>query len=257
MALPSKHILIVASGVHYQEAAAWSAPTYSIFEDGTRTTVLLPNAEAVAPILRQHASQYNLSIVHFPLSLISQEKYASQLKCQGFLHGLALSCDTDVILFADADTCCLRPPPISPAIVDELRAGRIGLVPDVADRHEKNSAVPWYLRPEEQRPYVNSGVILTSRKAFDVFSKFADLSAQPAFLQGPYHDQKVINYAIGKYFPDRLFLLERCFNGMKAYFDEDSVIWHCSGGVGKFGPNDRGRKAEHQRFCQRVLAKHA
>src|SRR5262249_46992000 len=123
----------------------------------------------------------------------------------------------------------------------------IGLAPDIEDHHSRNPADPWYLPPAERLPYVNSGVILASKRAQGLFERFCELSGQEAFLRGPFNDQKVINFALGKYFRDKLFLLDKAFNDIGRAFSTRTIIGHFAGGAGYLAKQPR--KRAHQTAC--------
>ena len=156
------------------------------------------------------------------------------------------------MMFVDADTWCRKPLAITAEIEGAILLGRIGLVQDVVDGHSKNSADPWYLEPQERATYVNSGVILAALTSLPLFKAFAELSWRPQFLCGPYNDQKIINFALGRLFQDKVVLLPKSFNGMRQYYSAETVIGHCADGAGLLAAQG-GRKEFHQRMCAAVL----
>jgi|ERR1700722_18563610 len=247
-------VAIIASGLEYQEGAAWAAATFAhVAPAAAAVQVLIPAGEQQSPVLNQHAALYKFSVNEFPFKRISQNKFTSQLKCQGYLHIVSATPTGDVLLLVDADTYCTRPLILSGTLKKEIGTGKIGMVRDVKDRHFNRPRCPWYLRPEERVPYVNSGVILTTRSSIDLFDTFASLSAEERFLRGPFNDQKVINYALGKFFRDRLVILDSIYNGMRKYLTAETIIGHCAGGAGRFGSSMQNRKAAHQKICQNIL----
>jgi hypothetical protein len=247
-------IYIIASGVSYQKAASFAAATFALQSKHlAEITVLIPRGESISGILSVNAKTYGFRILFFPLKLVSKNKYVSQLKCQGFAYGISLLNSDDLVIFADADTFCNKLIIIDEEMRKDLLSGKVGLVPDKKDRHTNNPQKPWYLTPEKRAPYVNSGVIFASLQSKDVFDKFMELSKKPEFLIGPFNDQKVINFAFGEFFRDRLILLNQKYNSMKYLRDQEALICHCAGGVGKFGTL-QGRSERHYTFCSRIIA---
>jgi hypothetical protein len=145
-------------------------------------------------------------------------------------------------------------------ILNSIHQGSIALVPDIQDRHDEETtpADPWYLVPQERLAYVNSGVIAAGSASLGLFEKFRELSEQPAFLRGPFNDQKVINFALGRHFRDRLALLDERFNyihrpGQFQRPPEGTVIGHCAGGAGWISYANGYRKRAHQKICESIL----
>ncbi len=159
--------------------------------------------------------------------------------------------DGELLFLVDADTHCAKPLVISPEVEDAILSGKIGLVPDITDRHCKITDRPWYLGPEERTIYVNSGVVLASRSSIPMFETFVELSQLPQFLGGPFNDQKVINFALGRYFWDKLIVQDKAYNGMRAYRSSSTIIGHCPGLAGRLG--EEPRAAEHQALCANIL----
>lgn len=245
---------IVVSGVPYQEAAAWAAPTYCWQVNPPEAVcVVVPEGEAVLDSLKAHSLEYGFRIKRFPLKVVSERKYTSQLKCQGFLAAVSELKTGELLLLVDADTYCLKRLSVLPEVRSAVLAGKIGLVPDILNHHFQNPAEPWYLTPKERRTYVNSGVILASRKSLDMFKTFRRLSDQRRFLHGPFNDQKVINFALGKFFGDRLLLLGSDYNGIRNQISPTTIIGHCTGGAGFLGAQPR--RLAHLGICAELLGK--
>ena len=242
---------MIASGRPYQEAAACSAPTYVRNLPGdSRVVLLLPDAEKICEELIESERNHHFTIQRFPFAPVSDRKFTSQLKCQAFVHAFSNVSADELILFVDADTCCLRRIGIASDIAETLRNGRIGMVADIEDRHFKSPQDPWYLTEQERLTYVNSGIIAASRRSLPMFQRFRALSEEPRFLCGPFNDQKVINFALGRHFPDRLALLERKYNWIGPPFSPSAMIAHFAGGAGYIG--QQRRKIEHQEWCQKI-----
>jgi hypothetical protein len=125
------------------------------------------------------------------------------------------------------------------------------LVPDIADHHSQTPTDPWYLTAKERLTYVNSGVIFASLGSLELFRTFRDLSGQDDFLRGPFNDQKIINFALGKYFSDRLRLLDEVYNQIRQPFPPATIIGHFAGGAGYLA--GQSRKLAHQQTCSEVL----
>ena len=158
--------------------------------------------------------------------------------------------DGDIVLFADADTTCLKPIRLSPAAKNKILLGGVALAPDIIDRHFQDVSAPWYLAPRERGVYVNSGVIFASRKSSPFFEAILRLSAHPEFLEGPFQDQKVINFALGRHFPGQLVVLDKKYNAIRN-LDKKTVIAHFAGGAGLLG--GQKRRHSHLKFCSTLL----
>lgn len=249
-------VFFIVTGHEYQMAAAWSAATFAMNAgSNAAVTVLLPQSENIIEVLRQHAADFRFEIKNFPFKPISEKKLTSQLKCQGFVAATQTLSDSDLALFADADTYCIKPVEFGVQMTLSILNGCIGLVKDVKDRHTNCRRRPWFIPQSCRMPYVNSGVMLVARRGFDVLEKFCELSGDERFLYGPFNDQKVINYALNKFFPGRLVLLDKVFNGMPAFFSSDTVIGHMAGGAGKYGTKQLGRKQRHLKKCLALTTK--
>ncbi len=249
---PALRVVIIASGQDYQEAAAWAAPTFARnLPESKNVSVLLPDQEAVIDPLEDHSLKFGFQIERFPLLAAKDEMFTSPLKCQAFLFAVSHLHPDELLFLVDADTCCLKPLHVAPEIEAEIAQGKIGLAPDIEDRHFQKETDPWYLAPEERTPYVNSGVILAAATSLDLFKSFQELSKQPLFLHGPFHDQKVINFALGKQFRNRLVLLDNIYNGINPFLSARTLIAHFAGGAGFLG--SQARKTAHQELCCGVL----
>jgi hypothetical protein len=247
-------IAVIASGKDYQEAAAWAAPTYvRHLGNPSAVSVLLPVGEKTWRLLGAHAKEYGFGIAAFPFTQKSAAKFTSQLKCQAFYYAVSRLGHDDLLFLVDADTYCAKPLTLKPRLKSAILAGKIGLVPDVRDNHCRNPAEPWYLTAGERKTYVNSGVILCSRSAAGLFKVFKRLSGTANFLRGPFNDQKVINFALGKYFGDQLLLLDKAYNGMRQFRSPATIIGHCAGGAGRLAEGAALRKREHKFLCARIL----
>jgi hypothetical protein len=247
---------IIASGNEYQEAAAWAAPTYT--QQVSRpdlVSVLLPARQRLLPLLKSHSQEFGFRIGRFPFRLTSPHKFTSQLKCQAFWFAVSQLRKDDLLFLVDADTFCARPLRLSPDIEAAIRGGKVGLAQDIVDRHFQRPTDPWYLAPKERAAYVNSGVILASRGSSTLFGTFLRLSKQRRFLHGPFNDQKVINFAMGKYFRDKLVVLDNTFNAISQHGSPATIIGHCAGGAGYFGNHGGGRKLVHRKLCADLLGR--
>jgi hypothetical protein len=246
------HVAIIASGKDYQEAAAWAAPTYTrqvVRPD--YVSVLLPRRERPSALLKTHAQKFGFKIRQFPFRPVGEAKFTSQLKCQAFCFALSESRNGEILFLVDADTYCVKPLTLSSDIQSAILGGKIGLAPDIEDRHFRAPTAPWYLNPEERTTYVNSGVILASRASLDMFKTFRKLSRQPPFLHGPFNDQKVINFSLGKHFRNRLLLLSEIYNAINNRTSSATIIGHCPGGAGRLGSHPR--KQVHLGICAGLL----
>jgi len=245
-------IVIIASGMAYQEAASWAASTYAVnLRRNDSVSVLLPEGEQPLDMLKARADQFGFAVKLFPLRIVSEKKFTSQLKCQAFLFALALAKIDQMILFSDADMCCLKPLSFLPEVTNGIAYGKIGMVKDSTDHHCKNPKEPWYLTEDERVTYVNSGLIVAGRSALDFFEDCVTISERPEFLRGPFNDQKVINFAFGKRFRDRLMLLSQSYNVKGRRITEETIIGHYRGGTGRLGKQQR--KWAHIEMCARVL----
>jgi hypothetical protein len=79
---------------------------------------------------------------------------------------------------------------------------------------------------------------------------FQNLSDEPLFLTGPFNDQKVINFALGKHFPGLLVPLDRKLNTMGPVCQK-TVIAHFAGGAGNLAQHKR--RHDHEQMCVTVL----
>lgn len=246
------NIIIITSGKAYQQAAGRAAATYaSLITVPHSIFVFIPESESQLTTLKTYSRRFRFSVKSFPFVRVSERKFTSQLKCQGFLFALSAFRDDELVLFVDADTYCLKSIHFSKEVQTAIADGKIGFVPDVKCRHCSRPEKPWYLRPDERVTYVNSGVILASPKSMDFFEKVAALSSEDAFLRGPFNDQKVINFALGRHFKDRLLLLDNVYNGMSKYRTAMTVIGHCAGGAGRFSGTVRSEL--HKSICGEIL----
>jgi len=241
-------VIILASGREYQEAAAWAAPTFARnVPNPEKVSVLVPEQEGAIDALARHSLKYGFQIGHFPLRATRDQMFTSRLKCQAFVFAISLLNPGELLFLVDADTCCLKPLAVPAGIEEEILKGNIGLAPDIEDRHFQKATDPWYLSAEERTTYVNSGVILASAASLDLFKSFQEFSERPLFLRLPFHDQTIINFALGKYFRSRLVLLNAIYNGIRPFLSTGTVIHHFAGGAGYLG--SQARKAAHEKMC--------
>jgi hypothetical protein len=245
-------VAIIASGQPYQEAAAWAAATFGRYgAHANSVSVFLPENEMALDLLKIHSTKFGFSVKKFPFHPISEKKFTSQLKCQAYLFAVSQLREREPLFLVDADTCCFKPLTVPLELKSAIQSGKIGLVPDIADHHSQNPADPWYLTPQERLTYVNSGVILASRDSLRLFEVFRKLSEQEPFLRGPFNDQKIINFALGKYFRNKLLLLDKAYNNIGFEFSKKTIIGHFAGGAGHLG--NQQRKHAHQAACAELL----
>ena len=240
-------VVIVASGEAYQQAAAFSARTYLTKSPNVEVFVLVPEGEPISNELLDGHEKNGFNLERFPFRQISERKFTSQLKCQAFVHALSMAFKGELVALVDADTCCLQKILVPPEAAQRLKNGSIAMVPDIEDRHFTCPNDPWYLTENERLAYVNSGVILATATSLSMFRRFRSLSEQSRFLHGPFNDQKVINFALGKYFRDRLVMLEKKYNFIGPPFPTATIIAHFAGGAGYLG--QQRRKLLHESFC--------
>jgi hypothetical protein len=245
-------VALLASGKDYQAAAAWAAATYAQHAgQPDAVSVFVPNREILLDVLKTNSQRFGFAVQRFPFRTVSEAKFTSQLKCQWFLFCVSRLRESELLFLVDADTYCLKPLRLLPELAVAISEGKIGLAPDIEDRHFRSPAQPWYLAPQARVTYVKSGVILASRKALPLFRRFRQLSEQPRFLHGPFNDQKVINFALGKYFRHNLVLLDTKYNGIRHPLASATVIGHCAGGAGRLGQSSR--KSLHLNICTGLL----
>jgi hypothetical protein len=250
----SPQIVIIAAGPGYQEAAAWAAPTYARHaEHRGKVTVLIPEQDTALRILKSHARRFGFAVRQFPFSRVSEAKLTSQLKCQALLFAVSELKSGELAFVVDADTCCFKPLTVPREVERAILAGGIGLVPDKKDRHFQSPAVPWYLHAHERLPYVNSGVILAGASALEMSKAFCEFSRDGNFLRGPFNDQKVINFALGRHFHNKLVVLDPIYNqiGLSNWSDS-TIIQHFAGGAGNLARHRR--KLRHQQACSNLLS---
>ena len=252
---PALRIVMIASGEEYQNAAALAASTYALHaRSPAAVTVLLPAGEKITPLLADYSRKFGFGFECFPLRAEPHHHFIMQLKCQAFAWQTARLAREEIVLFADADTCCLKPIQLPASIKQEIYSGRVGLVADTGDCHFRNASHPCYLPPEERCPYVNSGIIFAAQRTLPFFDHVRDLSDDPRFWVGPFFDQKVINFALGKLFSKQLLLLDRPYNTLRT-FDEHTIIAHHTGGAGRLG--QQLRKQKHRDMCLELLGEAA
>jgi len=218
-------------------------------KDRAVVSVYVPEQEPITLQLSENSARFGFAVKRFKLQLISAHKYTSQLKCQGFVQALMDVPDDRLLLIVDADTYCLKPVHFEEEIIQEVRTGKIAIVPDVADRHENKPGRPWFLAKEKRLRYVNSGVILATNKALPLFERFLALAKDPQYLDGPFNDQNIINFALGEFFPKSLILLDKRFNGMARYLNDQTVIGHFAGGAGRI----HQRQTRHRDECDKII----
>jgi len=247
-------VVLIASGEEYQTSASWAAATYATMLNGVgEVRVLVPANETLTSILIHNADRYNYTVDSFELTLISARKYTCQLKCHAFVYAIRTLHNNAHALIVDADTVCIGRLAFDSRICSSIARGNIAMVPDVRDRHPTRARSPWYVKPDNRLPYVNSGVILAGSNSLDMFERFLCLSKEEKFLRGPFNDQKVINYSLNTDFPNRLMVLDSIFNGMRAYRGPETRILHYAGGAGQLGVLGSKRCAEHFRACVSVI----
>ena len=244
-------ITIIASGADYQRAVALAAATYAVHSSPVKSvTVLLPGVEKPLRVLRKYSKAFRFDVEHFPFAQRDARSKTTFLKCEAFVWKTARLREGDLALFADADTCCVKPIRMPTAARQRILAGAVGMSADVEDRHFNDPREPGYLYPHERATYVNSGVMFASRNSISFFRKVLDLAMEPRFQIGPYHDQKVINYGLGRHFRDRLVLMDTRYNSISA-INQNAIIVHFAGGAGYFGRHPRSRL--HARLCEDLL----
>ncbi len=221
-------IEMIASGDKYEKAADLAIRTFWKYTD-FEARVCRPK--------REFSFEYN-----------SKLRLTTQLKPQGFLHVIKELRKDEIVIFVDSDTYCVKSFGLSYPIIDELSKGKIMMVPEPWNRYESlhgNANRPDYIPEDKRLTYVNSGVIMATRKTVDIFEKFVELSRQPGFSLGPFHDQTIINYALCHCFPDRIAYLDKRWNGI-CTTDENTIIGHNGGGVGT-------KLNRHYAVCDAVL----
>jgi hypothetical protein len=202
------------------------------------------------PVVSAKSRQFGFVVERFDFSFERHADYTTKLKCAAFAWQIGRTDAKDIVLFADADTCCLKPVRLTVVERSLVTAGKVGMAPDVVDWHCNDPSLPLYLTKEKRRTYVNSGVIFASCKSLPFFEYLRSLANDPRFLTGPFHDQELINYAFGSLFRDTLLLLDRKFNRIGSVSDS-TVIAHLAGGAGWL--NEHPRKEVHLRLCKTAL----
>jgi hypothetical protein len=246
-------VVIIASGAAYQRAAAWAAGTFAIHSrNPENVSVLLPEREKVARVIVTNSQRFGFAVQRFPFFAKQDEHYTTKLKCAAFVWQMARIAPREIALFADADTCSLKPIRLAASDRQRIIAGKIGMSRDIVDRHFTDPSVPWYLTKKEQRPYVNSGIIFAGGKSLPFFECVRNLAMEPRFLTGPFNDQKVINFAIGKLSRKTLLVMDQRFNKIGT-IEKDTIIAHFAGGAGLL--HEHPRKDEHLSLCASVLGR--
>jgi hypothetical protein len=245
-------VVIMASGQEHQEAAAWAAPTYARgLDQPGAVSVLLPAQEEPVDILKVHSKQFGFTISSFDFSAKQGFKYVMQLKCQAFLHAISRLKSDELLFIVDADTCCCKPLFLESKAEAAIFGGKIGLGPDIKNRHPNKPGDPWFVPREQRNTYVNAGVIVTSLEGLDMFALFLDLSQQASFAYPPFGDQTIINFALGKHYRDRLLLLSTAYNEIRLHFSITNFIAHFAGS--KDSLEKAKRLVVHRQLCARLL----
>lgn len=241
-------IAMVVSKPKFQYAARMSTATFYHYTDYPMY-VYTPKGEEISReidvkgIKRQFDFNYDTKL-----------RYATQLKPQGFLQILKDLDDDEIVMLLDADTFCIRPFGLTYDIIREVKKGKIAMVPEPWNRYESlhgDPKRPDYIPKEKRLTYVNSGVIIASKKSIDMFEKFVEMSKEPGFSLGPFHDQTIINYALCQYFPDRVYYIDKKWNGVCTHDPETTIIGHNGGGVGVGVGEPESR---HSQVCKAILA---
>jgi hypothetical protein len=244
-------VAIVASAPAYQRAASWAAATFAIHaRSPDSVSVLVPQQEPICVCLQRRSRHFGFSVERFPLTARRPANFTGWLKCQAFVWKLRRISDSDVVLFADADTACLKAIRLPSLTKREISTGQIGLVADIADHHCRTHGVPCYLRPKERQTYVNTGVLFAAKRSIRFFELVLSLAKRPGFLDGPFQEQKIINFALGRHYPSHLTVLDKKFNAMRIV-DARTVIAHFAGGAGRL--ETQPRRHRHVRFCSEIL----
>jgi hypothetical protein len=237
--------------MEYQDAAALAACTFVIHASFSgAVTVLLPSNEKPSALLTHSAKELGFIIETFPFKPNHKQSFTSQLKCHAYAWQIPKLGRKEIILLADADTCCLKRIELPLDVAREILRGRVALVPDIVDRHPQDPSLPWYLAPLERSVYVNSGVIFASVRARGFFESVRKFSNEPRFLTGPFEDQTLINFSLGRHYPSLLLPLDRRFNTIGPVCEQTEIA-HFAGGAGLLARQER--KNHHQQMCLSVL----
>jgi hypothetical protein len=252
------NIALIAWKRAYQLVAAQAASTYAaVMRDEAAVNVYLPQGESAEPELLERAGEYDYGIRYFRGAGSHPEKLNyTRLKCLAFLGVVGDLEPGGLLLIVDADTYCIAPIAFGEGVQKQILQGRIGAVPDVQDRFVRNPASPLHVPVESGAVYVNAGVILAGRKSLDIFRRVANLATKKGYRSAPFHEQGILNYVLGAHFPDRVVYLGKEHNGMSQYFNRETVIGHCAGGVGGIDQRGSLRRAKHARKCQAVLERY-
>lgn len=124
------------------------------------------------------------------------------------------------VLLVDNDTVCIRALDSLAPLAVQAREGGLRASPDVQaywDNYLDDPASPAYVPPDKRKYYFNSGVILTSPAARDIFDTLLARSETcffKVYTTGMRGDQPALNYLINMEFPDRLGLLSTEYNSI-------------------------------------------
>lgn len=114
-------VVITATGDQYQRAGSLAAVTYRLRNPTSRVrvSVALPESERPTTVLRCLASRFRFDYVQFPFVPISARQITTQVKTQAFLYFAETAATDNVLIYADADTFCLKPILLSSYIRNE------------------------------------------------------------------------------------------------------------------------------------------
>ena len=160
--------------------------------------------------------------------------------------------NNEVALLLDSDTYCVKPFELPDQAIEQVMTGMLLMSPEPWNRYESlhgDKARPDFIPKDKRLKYVNSGVMLASNVALDMFKSFILMSRMAEFSLGPFHDQTIINFALCHHFPKRIEYLSKEWNGV-CTTDDKTIIGHNGQGVGV----GKGREGRHFAVCEAILA---
>ena len=234
-------IVMVASKPKFIQAAKLAKDTFKKSMGNVDVKIYLP---------RYEETDGDIDAQYFTFTNDKSLRYATQLKPQGYLQAVKDLEDDQVAMLCDSDVYCIRQFSFSQEVLEIVRQGKIAIVPEPWNRYgslHNNPDRPDYIPEEKRLTYANTGVMLATNKAVDIFERFVELSKEPGFSLGPLHDQTLINWSLCMDFPERVIYLDKSYNGICTTHPGTTRIGHNGQGVG-IGI------ARHETVCNAILA---
>ena len=246
-------IRMIASKRPFHLAAAMAGATFrKHLGQDISIQVYIPRGEQMLDTHLKIFNRNDVQLRFFDFNYNKELRYTTQLKPQGYVNILKDLQNNEVALLLDSDTYCIKPFEFTSEAVEPAMTGMLLMSPEPWNRYKSlhgDKTRPDFIPKEKRLKYVNSGVMLASNVALDMFERFVLMSRMTEFSLGPFHDQTIINFALCHYFPKRIEYLGNEWNGV-CTTDEKTIIGHNGQGVGV----GKGREGRHFAVCTAILA---